>query len=169
MNPTPEMIEAAAKAIAFAGRYRNDVSEDATEFWTYTDDVGKACYRKMATAALALLPVEPKLYGPYGYLNGSRALSEEEWTLDNNPGKNSDEYFSIPLFAKVDVFSPTPHPSLDREGLLEEARRVIEQVSILGRLPNARTRSKWMVIPAAVFSAAQSLRAKLSQEKNNAE
>lgn len=60
MKPTPEMIEVAAKAIAFAGRGRNDVSEDAVEFWTYTDDVGKARYLKMATAALALLPGEPR-------------------------------------------------------------------------------------------------------------
>ncbi|WP_412064031.1 hypothetical protein [Rhizobium sp. SYY.PMSO] len=51
-------------------------------------------------------PAEPRLYGPYGYLNGCRALTEDTWVLQDDPIENNDEYFSIPLFAKVDIAYP---------------------------------------------------------------
>lgn len=47
---------------------------------------------------------EVVLYGPYGWLNGHRGLSEDSWGLENDPVADSGEYFAIPLYAKVDPF-----------------------------------------------------------------
>ncbi|MBK3745888.1 hypothetical protein G3A39_42830 [Paraburkholderia aspalathi] len=44
------------------------------------------------------------LFGPYGYLNGNRMLSEDSWEIESDPDNNDDEHFSIPLFSKVDPF-----------------------------------------------------------------
>ncbi|NTG61798.1 hypothetical protein G6L45_16075 [Agrobacterium rhizogenes] len=41
------------------------------------------------------------------------------------------------------------------EAKLAEAVKVMEQISSSGRIPNAATRSKWITIPARVFSHAQ--------------
>jgi len=43
-------IEALAKRMAFAARERNDLSEDATEFWVYTSDAAKDKWMKVAAA-----------------------------------------------------------------------------------------------------------------------
>jgi hypothetical protein len=56
------MIEALAKRMAFAVRERNDVSEDSTEHWAYTGDVGKAKWIKVATAVLDLCGPEPLVW-----------------------------------------------------------------------------------------------------------
>jgi hypothetical protein len=53
------------------------------------------------------------LYGPYGHLNGHRALSEDSWQVEDDPIENNEEYFSIPLFAKVDVRFPVSHGQPD--------------------------------------------------------
>lgn len=53
------------------------------------------------------------LYGPYAHLNGHRALSEDSWTVEDDPIGNDVEYFSIPLFAKVDVKFPVTHGEPD--------------------------------------------------------
>ena len=45
-----------------------------------------------------------KLYGPFGWLNGCRGLSEDSWELESDPLENSEEYFAIPLYALVDPF-----------------------------------------------------------------
>lgn len=147
---TNEMIEAAkAKGRELAGNQPGALIEAFAE-------VAEAG----ATAAVALVPGEPKLYGPYGYLNGSRALSEDEWTLDNNPGENSAEYFSIPLFAKVDAFSPTPHPNLDREGLLEEAREALDKIA---KAPAWGAPERWETTPAEVRQLARSVVEKIAK------
>ncbi|MAN77829.1 MAG: hypothetical protein CML24_11700 [Rhizobiales bacterium] len=52
--------------------------------------------------AQQVAPVE--LHGPYGWLNGHRALNEENWTLEMDPLENSEEYFAIPLYALSDPF-----------------------------------------------------------------
>ncbi len=52
--------------------------------------------------AQQIAPVE--LHGPYGWLNGHRALNEENWTLEMDPLENSEEYFAIPLYALSDPF-----------------------------------------------------------------
>ncbi|MCX2696363.1 hypothetical protein [Ochrobactrum chromiisoli] len=44
------------------------------------------------------------LYGPFGYLNGHRALSEDSWTLESDPMENNEEYFAVPLYALRDPF-----------------------------------------------------------------
>lgn len=45
-----------------------------------------------------------ELHGPFGWLNGHRALSEDSWTLESDPLENSEEYFAIPLYALTDPF-----------------------------------------------------------------
>lgn len=45
-----------------------------------------------------------ELHGPYGWLNGYRALSEDSWELENDPIGHDEEYFSIPLYALTDPF-----------------------------------------------------------------
>jgi len=49
------IIEALAKRMAFDARERNDVSEDATEFWAYTCGVGKDKWMKIAATVLELM------------------------------------------------------------------------------------------------------------------
>ena len=49
------IIEALAKRMAFAARERNDVSEDATEFWVYSGDAAKDKWMKVAAAVLELM------------------------------------------------------------------------------------------------------------------
>lgn len=44
------------------------------------------------------------LYGPFGWLNGCRGLSEDSWSLETDPLENSEESFAIPLYATVDPF-----------------------------------------------------------------
>ncbi len=68
-------------------------------------------------------PADRKLYGPYGYLNGCRALTEDTWALENDPLENSDEYFSIPLFAKLDVSYPVSVAEPTQATAKEGARR----------------------------------------------
>ncbi|WP_421591159.1 hypothetical protein [Shinella sp. M27] len=55
----------------------------------------------------------PQLFGPYAHLNGHRALSEDSWTVEDDPISNDVEYFSIPLFAKVDVKFPVTYGEPD--------------------------------------------------------
>lgn len=45
-----------------------------------------------------------EVYGPHGWLNGHRGLSEDSWELESDPLENSEEYFAIPLYALVDPF-----------------------------------------------------------------
>jgi hypothetical protein len=89
---------------------------------------------RLATEALSTAsPPETSpcvLYGPYGYLNGHRALPEDTWTVEDDAIKNSEEYFSIPLYAKVEPVFPvsyseppaTPEPVSVVEG---EAAEII--------------------------------------------
>lgn len=51
----------------------------------------------------------PKLFGPYGHLNGHRALNEESWAVEDDPMENDEEYFSIPLYALVEPVFPVMH------------------------------------------------------------
>lgn len=41
------------------------------------------------------------LHGPYGWLTGNIGLNEEYWTVEADEVKDG-EFFSIPLYAKVD-------------------------------------------------------------------
>ena len=57
-----EHIEKMARQIAFAGRLRHDVSEDAAEFWQYTEGLGRDVATKQAQAAFdALIKAVPDL------------------------------------------------------------------------------------------------------------
>ena len=75
---------------------------------------GRICL--LPASDLAPPPQEPQFFGPYGYLNGCRALTEDMWELENDPMENNEEYFSIPLYSKVDISfpvtvnSPAPQP-----------------------------------------------------------
>lgn len=51
-----------------------------------------------------VVTVETELNGPYGWLNGHRALSEDSWTLENDAQENNEGYFAIPLYALTDPF-----------------------------------------------------------------
>jgi len=58
---------------------------------------------------------KPQLFGPYAHLNGPRALPEDSWEVEDDPIENREEYFSIPLFAQVDVTFPVTHGAPDAE------------------------------------------------------
>ena len=47
--------ESLAKRMAFAARERNDVSEDATEFWVCTGDAAKDKWRKVAATVMEIM------------------------------------------------------------------------------------------------------------------
>lgn len=64
----------------------------------------------------AAAPAEPyPLFGPYAHLIGHRALAEDSWSVESDPIANNEEYFSIPLFAKVDVTFPVTHGAPDAD------------------------------------------------------
>jgi hypothetical protein len=67
---------------------------------TFTDMINLAADR---LEALQSASVTVKLHGPYGWLNGHRALNEEYWHLERDP-ESSEEYFAIPLYALSDPF-----------------------------------------------------------------
>lgn len=76
-----------------------------------------------------------RLYGPYGWLNGHRALSEERWELESDPLESNEEYFSIPLYTLIDPFKETgrdfkpeagPSPSISDEAV--ERAELIERL-----------------------------------------
>jgi hypothetical protein len=48
--------ERVARVMGFAGRARNDVSEDALEWWLYTGEVERQRLIKMARSAIAAMP-----------------------------------------------------------------------------------------------------------------
>lgn len=83
---------------------------------------------------------EVVLYGPYGWLNGHRGLSEDSWGLESDPLENNEEYFAIPLYAKVDPFVevglPVAYPA-PLEGVTDEQVLASE---ILAELTRARTK-----------------------------
>jgi len=61
--------------------------------------------RRTERQPVAAISVAAKeLYGPFGWLNGCRGLSEDSWNLESDPLENSDEYFAVPLYALTDPF-----------------------------------------------------------------
>lgn len=56
-----------------------------------------------------LISQTANLFGPYGYINGHRALSEDSWAIEPDPDNNDEEYFSIPLYSTVDPFGNYGH------------------------------------------------------------
>lgn len=72
----------------------------------------------------------PKLFGPYAHLNGHRALSEDSWSVEDDPIPNNEEYFSIPLFAQVEVTFPVTDGAPDAEAYrayADELRQVTKE------------------------------------------
>ncbi|CAN7301136.1 hypothetical protein LJR221_001498 [Agrobacterium tumefaciens] len=55
-----------------------------------------------------------QLFGPYAHLNGNRHLAEDEWTVEDNPIENTEEYFSIPLYASVEPPFPSGSEKQDQ-------------------------------------------------------
>ena len=113
MNPTPEMIEAIAKAI-------EDIDPNFGD-----DSYPKAIAKAVLTAALALLPGEPVAEQWCVFENNEQSTSWTPVGYGDRAGweavakRKPDEYRIVtrPLYT-----SPAPHLSVDREGLLEEAR-----------------------------------------------
>lgn len=70
------------------------------------EDRAATAWNRRTLQAVGPEPVAVReLHGPYGWLNGHRALSEDSWELENDPLENSDEYFAIPLYALTDPFA----------------------------------------------------------------
>lgn len=76
--------------------------------------------------AKALVAGAEKTFGPYAHLNGPRALPEDSWEVEDDPIENNEEYFSIPLFAKVDVTFPVTHGAPDAEAYRAYAKELRE-------------------------------------------
>lgn len=77
-------------------------------------------------------PTPTGMHGPFGWLNGHRALSEDSWSIEGDPLANSEEYFSIPLYALVDPFKeagkdPAPTGTGDFEKDLAAVEQSIER------------------------------------------
>ncbi len=79
------------------------VSDDELAQWAdkRADDAGRLARELIAYRRASIL------HGPFGWLNGHRALSEDIWALESDPLANDDEYFSIPLYAMTDPFKET--------------------------------------------------------------
>ncbi|NTG73246.1 hypothetical protein G6M02_07870 [Agrobacterium rhizogenes] len=108
------------------------------------------------SAALALLPGEPVAILSKHDIDGFDINGGEIHPSTLFPKGTLRPENECPVYT-----SPTPHLSVDRDALLEEARAVLEQISLSGRIPNAATRSKWITVPARVFSRAQIVLSKL--------
>jgi len=110
---TNEMIEAAkAKGREMAGNQPGALIEAFAE-------VAEAG----ATAALALLTDQPVGYTTEGALSVLRLGGSGLMEISAKSGPHHRPDCTIPLYT-----SPTPHLSLDREGLLEEARLLLIDV-----------------------------------------
>jgi len=92
-----------------------------------------AAWNRRAYLTAAGEPARQGLFGPYGWLNGLRALNEEGWALEDEPIVNSEKYFSIPLFALVDPFDgigdvgstvATRAPCAEADGMIDAAYEV---------------------------------------------
>jgi len=83
-----------------------------------------------------------ELHGPFGWLNGHRALSEDSWTLESDPLENSEEYFAIPLYALTDPFKEI---GKDFDGTLSVDKPHIPQELVAKRLSRLRagTQEGW--------------------------
>lgn len=84
----------------------------------------------------------PAMYGPYAYLNGPRSLPEDSWSVEDDPIENNEEYFSIPLFAKIDVTFPVTHGAPDSEAYrayADELRRDLNTASAPAAFPGHAT------------------------------
>lgn len=77
----------------------------------YQDEVINAGWHYWQAALRLMQPTE--LFGPYAHLIGHRALAEDNWSVEADPIQNNEEYFSVPLFAKVDVTFPVTHGAPD--------------------------------------------------------
>ncbi|OCJ12512.1 hypothetical protein A6U86_05675 [Rhizobium sp. AC27/96] len=138
MNLMPELIETIAKIIAFAGRSKNDASVDADEFWWRTKKAGKERYLAMASAALALLPGEPDGW-----------IWEDEFTCE------PDVYQTwVEAGREATPFYFTPHLSVDREALLEEAREALDKIA---KAPAWGAPERWETTPAEVRQLARAI------------
>jgi len=97
-----------AKGLEAAARKLRNAEKEKFGSWPDADD-SKSIAAATVTAYLQTVGREPvavrELHGPYGWLNGHRALSEDSWELENDPLENSDEYFAIPLYALTDPFA----------------------------------------------------------------
>lgn len=95
--------------------YRGETSErtitpqwiwyGSTEFHPETQWLIRAFdHGKQAVRDFAFKDFHGHLDGPFGWLNGHRALSEDSWTLESDPMENNEEYFAVPLYALRDPF-----------------------------------------------------------------
>ncbi len=93
-----------AQDMAFAGRARNDVSEDALEYWLYTGDETKAKDLKQARAAIQAyqqaVASEAVGYVSQANLDYAKGRSSATVTLYSSPeiGSSGNAPF-VPIFA----------------------------------------------------------------------
>lgn len=103
-------------------------------------------------AATAAWNTRPGLHGPFGWINGHKMMSEDSWTLEDGPVENDAEYFSIPLFARVDPFSEagkdcalSARPAAEAEPVAWATVRVEDTCD--GLLIHPDDAKKWNLIP----------------------
>lgn len=122
MNPKPEKI------LSMIGQYWDIAYQQGSEGRTTDNEAGDA-QRVLSeiTAALALLPGEPVA------VMWVDSTGCEHVTTDVDRGKVAAAAWGYDVSHLYT--SPTPHPSLDREGLLEEARA--ENAELRQRLATA--------------------------------
>lgn len=70
---------------------------------------------RMAAAALSAQVQDVAVFGPFAHLNGVHGLSEEYWSIEQDPGSDDDELFSIPLYSLVDPFAAAPAAKLEEK------------------------------------------------------
>ncbi len=105
-----------AALIQALSRLADNRQADGTSSLVSAEDrktIVDGCYELMITARQNSTPRE--LFGPYAHLNGPRALPEDSWSVEDDPVENNEEYFSIPLFAQVEVTFPVTHGAPDAE------------------------------------------------------
>jgi hypothetical protein len=105
-----------AALIQALSRLADNRQADGTSSLVSAEDrktIVDGCYELMITARQNSTPRE--LFGPYAHLNGPRALPEDSWSVEDDPIENNEEYFSIPLFAQVEVTFPVTHGAPDAE------------------------------------------------------
>lgn len=169
MKPTDEMIESATKAY----------EESATH---------KFGIEAAITAALARIPGEPaweinnlkwdstgkahSILGTYSIVRiggenfGLILPGDEENTFPySHEGHErfcktcAQQHFNAAISTALSS-SPTPHPSLDREGLLEEARATLDKIA---NAPAWGAPERWETTPAEVRQLARSVVEKIAK------
>ncbi|MBB3944671.1 hypothetical protein GGQ73_000596 [Rhizobium skierniewicense] len=109
------MITLAAYCLAHELDMHHAGEVELSRIWTKVEKIRAKQAAKPTGSALPVAMTahsarvqEVPVFGPFAHLNGVHGLSEEYWTVDNDPGTDDDELFSIPLYSLVDPFTAAP-------------------------------------------------------------